>query len=107
MKKKGNAEKEAFRKTLEWRTFSKSLRDNTDKCACCGTNTKRLQVHHMAEWDYKNLNPDNFVCLCSMCHKTVSRLERIKPENWCKYNPLWVAFFSRFLILPLSSEENQ
>ena len=108
MKKKGNAEKESFRKTNVWKNFRESLLQKRGAvCECCGTKTKNLQLHHMDEKNYTDLNPDKFVFLCSMCHKCVSRLERIKPENWYKYNPLWVAFFSRFLIPPLNNYENR
>ena len=97
MKRKGNDEKETFRKTKEWKDFSKKIR-SIGICACCGTHTKRLACHHMDESDYKNLDESKFVPLCSMCHKAVSRLERIKPENWAKYDKTWVDCYSRFLI---------
>lgn len=93
-------EKAAFRKTSKWKNWCKYLKNKRGTiCECCGTSTKRLSVHHMAEWDYKTLKEDRFVVLCNMCHKCVSRLEQIKPENWIKYNQSWVAFYSRFLIL--------
>ena len=100
MKVKGNKEKEDFRKTATWKNFRSSLLlERGSYCQCCGVKSKKLSLHHMAEWDYQNLDKERFVFLCSACHKQVSRLERIKPENWCKYNPDWVAFYSRFLIL--------
>lgn len=100
MKIKGNAEKTAFRRTAEWKNFrSGLLLERGNYCQCCGVKSKKLELHHMAEWDYQNLDKERFVFLCTSCHKEVSRLERIKPENRCKYNSTWVAFYSRFLIL--------
>ena len=95
---KGNAEKEAFRRTKEWKDFSKNLREQIGVCECCGTKSKTLQVHHAFPEDYKNLDPKNFWVLCRQCHSQVSRLEKIKPENRYKYNLDWVVFYCRFLI---------
>lgn len=96
---KGNKDKEAFRSTKTWKEFSKRLRDESGGiCGCCGTKSRTLQVHHMKPDEYDNLDPDLFVVLCRSCHKEVSRLERIKPENRIKYNPDWVAFYGRFII---------
>ena len=92
-------EKTAFRKTSKWKNWCKYLKQKRGLiCECCGTHTKRLSVHHMAEWDYTNLKENRFVLLCSMCHRSVTRLERIKPENWKNYNQERVNFYSRFLI---------
>ena len=99
-------EKTQFRRTSKWKNWCKYLKKKRGEiCECCGTHTKKLQCHHMAEWDYTNLKEDRFVLLCNTCHKSVSRLEKIKPVNWCKYNPDWVAFFGRFLIVQLNSME--
>lgn len=98
MKRKGNAEKNAFRRTKEWKDFSKRLRDESGGiCECCGTKSKTLQVHHAVPEDYRNLDESNFYVVCSGCHKQISKCERIKPENRYKYNPDWVAFYERFL----------
>lgn len=92
-------EKTAFRKTSKWKNWIKYLKQKRGLvCECCGTATKRLQCHHMDEANYTVLKEDKFVLLCSCCHKSVSRLERIKTENWSKYNQDWVAFYSRFII---------
>lgn len=66
-------------------------------CECCGTKSNYLQVHHAVPEEYDNLDPKNFFVLCSQCHKQVSRLERIKLDNWEKYNKSWVEFYSKFL----------
>lgn len=93
-------EKQQFRATSKWKNWCKYLKNKRGlRCECCGTSTKRLSVHHMDEKNYKDLKEEKFVLLCNMCHKSVSRLERIKPENWKNYNSEWVTFYSRFLIV--------
>ena len=52
----------------------------------------------MDEANYTDLKEEKFRLVCNRCHQQISFLERINPENWCKYNPDWVAFYSRFLI---------
>lgn len=92
-------EKTAFRKTSKWKNWCQYLKKKRGlKCECCGTETKRLSVHHMDEAHYTDLKENKFVLVCSCCHKSISRLERIKTENWVKYNTEWVTFYSRFLI---------
>lgn len=92
-------EKTKFRQTSKWKNFCKYLKAKRGLvCECCGVHTKRLSVHHMAEWDYKNLKEDRFALLCNRCHKDVSFLERIKKENRVNYNSDWVAFYVRFII---------
>jgi len=98
---KGNKDKEAFRTTKEWKAFSKRLRAERPYCECCKTPSKRLQVHHMDESleHYTDISdPSKFAVLCSHCHKAVEHLARIKRENWCKYDALWVECYSRFII---------
>ena len=96
---KGNKDKVAFRQTKEWKDFSKKLRKERPYCELCWTKAKTLQVHHMDEAHYDDLNPDKFMVLCRACHSYISRLERIKPENRYRYNPVWVAFCSRAFII--------
>lgn len=99
MKKvKGNKDKENFRKTKEWISFSKKLREERPYCELCGCKSKTLQVHHMDEKNYTDLNPEKFMVLCHSCHSYISRYERIKPENLYKYNPIWVAFCSKCFV---------
>jgi len=100
MNKEGNKDKTAFRRTKRWIDFSKRLREESGGiCSCCGTKSKTLQVHHMKPNEYDNLNPELFAVLCRACHQEVERLSRIKPCNWIKYNPDWVAFYSKFIII--------
>lgn len=94
-------EKTEFRKSIEWKKFRKQLLSSRPLvCECCGTATKRLSVHHKDPEHYDDLTPDKFSLLCSMCHKCVSRLERILPTNWGKYNSEWVALYSKFINTP-------
>jgi hypothetical protein len=99
MKRKGNAEKEAFRRTKEWKQFRIHLIDERGQyCECCGKKTKVLQCHHADEKNYQDLNPDNFFLLCALCHKCVSDLEHIKPENRARLRSKeWNDMFGRFL----------
>lgn len=91
---KGNEKKTSFRKTKEWKDFSKMLRKERPYCELCWCKSKTLQVHHKdpSVENYGNLNKENFMVLCSTCHSYIERLARIKPENWYKYNPVWVNF---------------
>ena len=91
-------EKTKFRQTSKWKNWCKYLKAKRGLvCECCGTHTKRLSVHHIDEANYTVLKEDRFALLCNMCHKCVTRLERINPENYSKYNADWVSFYVRFL----------
>lgn len=93
-------EKTKFRQTSKWKNWCKYLKDKRGLvCECCGARTKRLSVHHIDEEHYTTLHEDKFALLCYSCHKEVSRMERIKPENYHKYNPIWLEFYGRFLIV--------
>lgn len=96
---KGNKDKEAFRRSKEWKDFRKRLLlERGTYCACCGKKTKFLDLHHMDEEHYTDLDPDKFVFVCKLCHKCISALEQIKPENRKKIRkPDWADFFGRFL----------
>jgi hypothetical protein len=97
--RKGNEEKNQFRRSKEWKNFRKKLiEERGTYCQCCGKKTKLLDCHHMDEEHYTDLNPDKFFLLCKLCHRCVSDLEHIKPENRNKLrSPEWVQFFGRFL----------
>lgn len=101
MKKiKGNKEKDEFRKSKEWRDFRKRLiAERGTYCQCCGKCTRLLQCHHIDASDYKNLDPRKFALVCAQCHRCISDIERIKPENRNKLrSPEYLACFGRFLI---------
>ena len=92
-------EKTKFRQTSKWKNWCKYLKEKRGLvCECCGVKTKRLSVHHMDEANYTDLREETFVLVCKRCHDNISLLERIKTENWQKYNIEWVNFYSRFLI---------
>lgn len=94
-------EKAKFRTTSTWKNWCKYLKKKRNyKCECCGVVKKKgLQVHHMDEAHYTELKEDKFKLLCYSCHKEVSRLQNIKPENYDKYDSKWVQFYLRFLII--------
>lgn len=97
---KGNEEKNAYRRTKEWKDWRKRLiEERGTYCQCCGKKTKILDCHHADEEHYKDLDPDKFFLVCKLCHKCISALEQIKPENRKKIrNEDWVDFFGRFLL---------
>ena len=96
---KGNAEKTEFRKSKEWRDFRKQLiKERGQFCECCGKKTKALQCHHIDPEHYTTLDPARFALLCVWCHKGVSDLEKIKPENRLKLRAPWyVETFGKFI----------
>lgn len=97
---KGNPEKDAFRKTKEWKQFRKQIIEERGlQCECCGKKTKALQLHHIDPEHYTTLNPDMFALVCSLCHKCISDLERIKPENRRKLRAKWYCdAFGKFIL---------
>lgn len=101
---KGNKEKTKARQTKGWREFRKQLiLERGTFCQCCGKKTRLLQCHHMdgSIENYQNLEPERFALLCSQCHKCVSSLEQIKPDNWYKIRRKeWVDLYKEFLIEP-------
>lgn len=104
---KGNKEKNAFRRTKRWRDFRKQLIEERGQiCQCCGKKTKLLDCHHADEEHYDDLNPDKFFLVCKMCHKCISDLERIKPENWYKIRSKnWVNLYKEYLIEPCNKRQ--
>lgn len=104
---KGNKEKNAFRRTKRWRDFRKQLIEERGQiCQCCGKKTKILDCHHADEEHYDDLNPDKFFLVCKMCHKCISDLERIKPENWYKIRSKnWVNLYKEYLIEPCNKRQ--
>ena len=97
---KGNEAKNAYRRTKEWKDWRKRLiEERGTYCQVCGKKTKILDCHHADEEHYKDLDPDKFFLVCKLCHKCISALEQIKPENRKKIrNEDWVDFFGRFLL---------
>ncbi len=96
---KGNEEKNQFRRSNEWKNFRKKLiQERGTYCECCGKKTKLLDCHHADGEHYDDLNPDKFFLVCKLCHKCISSLEQIKPENWYRIrNTKWVDLYKEFL----------
>lgn len=91
-------EKNKFRATSRWKIWRKYLIDKRGRiCEVCGTFIRHPQVHHIDEEHYTDLKESKFILVCKCCHEQISRLERIKPENYGKYNQDWVLFYGRFL----------
>lgn len=67
-----NSEKEAFRKTFEYRKFIKTvLRRDNYTCQCCEKLGGKLNVHHLDGYNWceeKRTDVDNAITLCKKCH---------------------------------------
>lgn len=100
MRIKGNKEKDDFRKTKEWKAFRKCIIEERGlQCECCRKKTKSLALHHIDPEHYTTLNPKMFALVCSQCHKCISDLERIKPENRLKLRAEWyVRAYGKFIL---------
>lgn len=105
--KSHNKDKTTFRRTKRWLSFRKQLIEERGQiCQCCGKKTKILDCHHADEEHYDDLNPDKFFLVCKMCHKCISDLEMIKPENWYKIrSENWVNLYKEFLIEPCNKRQ--
>lgn len=70
-----------FRSSPEWRDHRLQVLERDDnKCTCCGLkySADKLQVHHkdLNKANYYKLdNLDDFVSLCSTCHKCLHAFE--------------------------------
>lgn len=71
-----------FRSSPAWKDFRLQMieRDGS-KCQCCGIRypSPKLQLHHkdLSKERYQELDvAENFVCLCSTCHKSLHAMER-------------------------------
>ena len=74
------AEKIKFRSTKIWKDFRHTqLIKHSFTCQICGIKRKKLlNLHHLNEDNYTDLNENNFALLCPSCHKEVERLIRRK-----------------------------
>lgn len=98
IKRKDFVETELSEKIKDYLKQLKPTKKN-DYCDCCGDyvadkNHTKL-IHCSSGWK----------TFCYRCFQTIELYNNI--ENKEEYNPLWVAFFSRFLILPLDNYENR
>lgn len=70
-----SAEKDAFRRTIQWQVFRKYIIANRlSTCELClkpYKDTSKLDVHHKYDTDYTNLDEGRFLVLCRTCHKFV------------------------------------
>lgn len=68
--------KTIFRRTSAWKNWRKYLLQKRNyTCEICGIVKKKgLQVHHLDEEHYTDLNPIKFRCLCQTCHKQIEWL---------------------------------
>ena len=67
-----NSEREAFRKTYEYKRLIKTVlkRDNYT-CQCCGKVRGKLNVHHLDGYNWcieKRVEETNCITLCEFCH---------------------------------------
>lgn len=75
------ASRAKFRASKEWKEWRlKVIARDDSKCQCCGRKypSKSLQCHHksMEKEKYQTLDDLNeFVSLCSICHKTLHQFE--------------------------------
>lgn len=72
--------KRRFRTLKVWKKFrDKMIDDNNATCQLCNTSyigkrKKLLNVHHLFEEEYDNLDPSKFIVLCSSCHFMIEDL---------------------------------
>jgi hypothetical protein len=69
-------EKSRYRRTSDWRFFRKSaLKRN---CELCGSQSKKLHLHHRDPEHYDRLEPELFSTLCGVCHRFIEHHARKK-----------------------------
>ena len=93
-------EKTKFRSTKLWKCFRQSILDERGAvCECCGRRLpeNKLQLHHLKPNEYENLNPNNFVLLCSYCHDNVERISKMKAETRQQLNKNYLAVYEKYL----------
>lgn len=86
-------EKIKFRNTKQWKKFrSDMIILKKYRCELCGTyyvgkRRKLLNLHHLDEENYTDLNPKKFKVLCSVCHRDIVEkmqerfIQNTVPEN--------------------------
>jgi 5-methylcytosine-specific restriction endonuclease McrA len=69
---------------VDWKIgLKRSIRERDHyRCQLCGEpqGEEALAVHHI-DYDKKNCNPDNLICLCRSCHAKTNT----NRQNWIKY----------------------
>jgi len=73
----------------QWKSFSRSIRQQRNFCECCKMGDRQLQVHHLFYdpsrqlWEYTN---EEIVVLCDSCHKQIH--EQLKKFRLCVFRYL-------------------
>ena len=79
--------KKRFRSLKRWKDFREQMMKSTNyTCELCGTRfygkrKKMLNIHHLDETDYDNLDPKKFKVLCSTCHRDIVEKMIIRFSN--------------------------
>lgn len=109
MEEWSSKEKINFRSLIKWKKFRIYMLKKADyKCAMCSTKfvgrkrQRMLNVHHIYEDEYDNLDPKNFVVCCSVCHDTIEKIyikiinNTLEPEVYHE----WIALLKKAGALP-------
>lgn len=79
-------DKRLFRATKCWKDFRKQLlKDRGNRCEICGSKAGGLNIHHIDEDNYTDLNPDLFIIMCKTDHRNLHRLMRRKEFDIDEY----------------------
>lgn len=100
-------EKIAFRARKEWKDFRDIMMEKEDyTCQMCGCKyggkrRKKINIHHMNESDYSDLNKNMFAILCHECHQKYHNLEKKFLNNSFNLTQkvLWRNLFSSIGLL--------
>lgn len=80
-------ERIAFRGRKEWKDFRDVMMEKADyTCQLCGCKyfgkrRKKINIHHLDEENYDNLNENMFAILCHDCHQKYHNLEKKFRNN--------------------------
>lgn len=100
-------EKIAYRARKEWKEFRDIMMEKEDyTCQMCGCKyggkrRKKINVHHLNEEEYTDLNENMFVILCHECHQKYHNLEKKFLNNSFSLTQkvLWRNLFSSIGLL--------
>lgn len=75
-----------YRATKEWKDFRAEMRQKQKLCALCHAPLKgRWNLHHVHNCktieEYESHNPNDFLCMCSECHKYCHWIGRKKSTS--------------------------
>lgn len=60
------------------KTKADVIRRDKSTCQMCKKRRKRLEIHHIIPYSvsiHLRVNPDNLICLCKKCHKSIKNKE--------------------------------